>query len=51
MNVVLSVCGEVIVNDQGHLLDINPTSLETAKNLSYTLVLQNLRPGVSSVAR
>lgn len=42
VNVVLSVCREVIVNDQGHLLDINPTSLKTAKNLSYTLV-QNLK--------
>lgn len=51
VNVVLSVCGEVVVNDQGHLLDINPTSLGTAKNLGYTLVLQNLRPGVSGVAR
>lgn len=51
MNVVLSVCREVIVNDQGNLLDINPTSLKTAKNLSYSLLLQNLRPAVSNVAR
>lgn len=28
MNVVLSICRKVIVNDQGNLLDINPTSLK-----------------------
>lgn len=28
MNVVLSVCRKVIVNDQGNLLDVNPTSLK-----------------------
>lgn len=49
MNVVLSVCGEVVVNDQGDLLDINPTSLRTAKNLSYSL--QDLRAAINSVAR
>lgn len=27
MNVVLTVCGKVIVNDQGNLLHINSTSL------------------------
>lgn len=27
MNVVLTVCGKVIVNDQGNLLYINSTSL------------------------
>lgn len=31
MNVVLSVCRKVIVNDQGNLLDINTTSLRGNK--------------------
>lgn len=31
MNVVLSVCREVIVNDQGNLLDVNPTRLRGEK--------------------
>lgn len=37
MNVVLSVCREVIVNDQGNLLDVNPTSLRGEENYIYTI--------------
>lgn len=33
MNVVLSVSRKVIVNDQGNLLDIYPTSLRKENNL------------------
>lgn len=33
VNVVLSVCRQVIVNDQGNLLDIDPTSLKRAESL------------------
>lgn len=33
MNVVLSVCWKVIVNDQGDLLDINPTGLRKRKDI------------------
>lgn len=37
MNVVLSVCREVIVNDQGNLLDVNSTSLRGEENDVYTI--------------
>lgn len=37
VNVVLSVCREIVVDDQGNLLDIDSTSLETEQNLGYTL--------------
>lgn len=38
MNVVLSVCWKVIVNDQGDLLDINPTGLRKRKNISIQVL-------------
>lgn len=38
MNVVLSVCGKVIVNDQGNLLDVNPTSLTRKRHLKLEIL-------------
>lgn len=46
VNVVLSVCREVIVNDQGNLLDIDSTSLKAVQNLSYIPVPQNSSVGI-----
>lgn len=47
MNVVLSICRKVIVNDQGNLLDINPTRLRKDKSIS--IIFQYLRQMVKTL--